>query len=91
MPLTTIATAIGLHIRVGMEDNVFYRRGQLLHDNAELVRRAVRIAAELERRPATPAEARELLGVRGRGPGAPPTSVGRAAGEQVPAGARVQR
>src|SRR6202012_4214603 len=47
LPLTTIATAMGLHIRVGMEDNVFYRRGQLLHSNAELVERAVRIAAEL--------------------------------------------
>jgi 3-keto-5-aminohexanoate cleavage enzyme len=49
-----------------MEDNVIFRRGEPVRDNAELVARAVRIAAELERRPATPVEARELLGVRGR-------------------------
>jgi 3-keto-5-aminohexanoate cleavage enzyme len=66
LPITTMACAMGLNIRVGMEDNVIFRRGQPVRDNAELVTRAVRIAAELERRPATPAEARELLGARGR-------------------------
>jgi 3-keto-5-aminohexanoate cleavage enzyme len=66
LPITTMACAMGLNIRVGMEDNVMYRRGQPVRENAELVARAVRIAAELERRPATPSEARELLGVRGR-------------------------
>lgn len=74
-PLTTIAAAIGLNVRVGMEDNVLYRRGQPVQSNAELVRRTVRIAAELDRRPATPAEARDLLGVRGRAPGALPEPV----------------
>ncbi len=69
LPLTTIACAIGLNIRVGMEDNVLYSRGRPVVRNDELVARAVRIAAELERRPATPAEARELLGLRGREPG----------------------
>jgi 3-keto-5-aminohexanoate cleavage enzyme len=66
LPITTMACAMGLNIRVGMEDNVIYRRGQPVTENAELVARAVRIAAELERRPATPSEARERLGVRGR-------------------------
>lgn len=66
LPITTMACAMGLNIRVGMEDNVIYRRGQPVRKNAELVARAVRIAADLERRPATPAEARERLGVRGR-------------------------
>jgi 3-keto-5-aminohexanoate cleavage enzyme len=75
LPITTMACAIGLNVRVGMEDNVFYRRGQLVQDNAELVARTVRIAAELERRPATPAEARELLGVRGRAAGELPAAV----------------
>ncbi len=75
LPLTTIACAMGLNVRVGMEDNVLYRRGQLVDSNAELVRRAVRIAAELERRPATPTEARALLGTRGRTPGAPAAPV----------------
>jgi 3-keto-5-aminohexanoate cleavage enzyme len=75
LPITTMACAMGLNIRVGMEDNVIYRRGQPVHDNAELVARAVRIAAELERRPATPAQARELLGVRGRRDGELPAPV----------------
>jgi 3-keto-5-aminohexanoate cleavage enzyme len=66
LPLTTIALAMGLNIRVGMEDNVLYRRGEPLRDNAQLVERAVRIARELDREPATPAQARELLGLRGR-------------------------
>ena len=66
LPLTTIAMAMGLNIRVGMEDNVLYRRGEPLRDNAQLVERAVRIARELDREPATPAQARELLGLRGR-------------------------
>ena len=66
LPLTTIALAMGLNIRVGMEDNVLYRKGEPLESNAQLVERAVRIAAELDRPPATPAQARELLALRGR-------------------------
>jgi 3-keto-5-aminohexanoate cleavage enzyme len=66
LPITTIALAMGLNIRVGMEDNVYYRRGELLNDNAQLVARAVRIARELQVEPATPAEARAALGLRGR-------------------------
>jgi 3-keto-5-aminohexanoate cleavage enzyme len=66
LPLTTIALSMGLNVRVGMEDNVLYRRGEPLRDNAQLVERTVRIAAELDRRPATPDEARALLGTRGR-------------------------
>jgi 3-keto-5-aminohexanoate cleavage enzyme len=66
LPLTTIALAMGFNVRVGMEDNVLYRRGEPLTDNAQLVERAVRIAAELDRRPATPDEARAQLALRGR-------------------------
>jgi 3-keto-5-aminohexanoate cleavage enzyme len=69
LPITTMAIAMGLNVRVGMEDNVLYRRGEPVRDNAQLVERTVRIAAELDRRPATPCEARELLGVRGRADG----------------------
>ncbi len=65
LPLTTISMAMGGHARVGMEDNVFYRHGELVVDNAQLVQRAVRIARELERDPATPDEARAMLGLRG--------------------------
>lgn len=66
LPLTTIAMAMGLNIRVGMEDNVLFRRGEPLQNNAQLVERAVRIARELDRPVATPAQARELLSLRGR-------------------------
>jgi 3-keto-5-aminohexanoate cleavage enzyme len=66
LPITTMALAIGLNVRVGMEDNVYYRHGELVEHNARLVARTVRIARELEREPASPAEARVLLGLRGR-------------------------
>jgi 3-keto-5-aminohexanoate cleavage enzyme len=66
LPLTTIAMAMGLNVRVGMEDNVLYRKGEPLENNAQLVERAVRIAAELDRPVATPEQARELLALKGR-------------------------
>jgi 3-keto-5-aminohexanoate cleavage enzyme len=83
LPITTIAIAMGLNVRVGMEDNVFYRRGELLKNNAQLVERAVRIARELERAPATPAEAREILGTRGRQAGRIPDTAGAAVAAQI--------
>jgi 3-keto-5-aminohexanoate cleavage enzyme len=66
VPLTTLATLLGGHVRVGLEDNVYYRRGQKVESNAQLVARAVRIANELNREVATPAQAREMLGVSGQ-------------------------
>jgi 3-keto-5-aminohexanoate cleavage enzyme len=59
--LGTIALAMGGHVRVGFEDNIYYRKGQLAKSNAELVARIVRLAQELDRPVATPAEAREIL------------------------------
>jgi len=66
LPLTTMALAWGFNIRVGMEDNVLYRKGEPLESNAQLVERAVRIASELDRPVATPEQAREILALRGR-------------------------
>jgi len=66
LPMTTIGLAMGLNVRVGMEDNVYYRRGEPLQNNAQLVERTVRLARELDREPATPDEARQMLGLRGR-------------------------
>ncbi|MCT9098112.1 3-keto-5-aminohexanoate cleavage protein [Haloarchaeobius sp. HME9146] len=63
LPMTTAAITMGGHVRVGMEDNVYYRKGELADSNAQLVRRTARIAEELERPIATPAEAREKLGL----------------------------
>jgi 3-keto-5-aminohexanoate cleavage enzyme len=63
LPMTTLAALMGGHIRVGLEDNLYYRRGQKFRNNAEAVERAVRIAHELNREVASPAEARRLLGL----------------------------
>lgn len=68
LPISTIAMAMGLNIRVGMEDNVFFRRGELVQRNAQLVERAVRIAEQLGREPAWPEEARSILGLEARIP-----------------------
>ena len=64
LPLTTLATLMGGHVRVGLEDNVYYARGQKAVSNAELVARTVRIAHELNRPVATRAQARSMLGLR---------------------------
>ena len=63
LPLTTLATLMGGHVRVGLEDNVYYARGQKASSNAQLVERTVRIAHELNRPVATPAQARAMLGL----------------------------
>lgn len=61
LPLTTMTILLGGHVRVGMEDNVYYRKGELAESNAQLVRRAARIADELERDVASPSETRDIL------------------------------
>src|SRR5262249_34781586 len=63
LPMNTLATLMGGHVRVGLEDNVYYARGRKASGNRELVERAVRIAHELNRAVATPAEARRMLGI----------------------------
>jgi 3-keto-5-aminohexanoate cleavage enzyme len=61
LPLTTMGLLLGGHVRVGLEDNVYYRRGELAESNAQLVERAAAIADRLERPVASPSEARDLL------------------------------
>ena len=63
LPLSIMSVVMGGHVRVGFEDNVFYHKGVLAKNNAELVARVVRIAREFNRPVATPTEARKLLGV----------------------------
>lgn len=67
LPLATVAIAMGGHVRVGLEDNLYYSRGRFAR-NEELVARVVRIAEELGRPVATPKEARVLLGLRTAAP-----------------------
>jgi len=62
LPLATVAVAMGGHVRVGLEDNIYYSKGRLAR-NDELVARVARVAAELGRPVATPDEARALLGL----------------------------
>ena len=57
------AVALGGGIRVGMEDNVMYAKGQLAESNVQFVERAVRVIKEYGNEVATPAEAREMLGL----------------------------
>lgn len=64
LQLTTMAMVLGGCVRVGMEDNLYYRRGELVVSNAQLVARTVRIARELGLEPATPDEARKILGLK---------------------------
>jgi 3-keto-5-aminohexanoate cleavage enzyme len=66
LPLTTMGIVMGGHVRVGMEDNLYYQRGEPAESNPQLVERTVRIADELGRDLATPSEARELLGIETR-------------------------
>jgi 3-keto-5-aminohexanoate cleavage enzyme len=82
LPLTTMGLAMGLNVRVGMEDNVLMRRGEPVRSNAQLVERTVKIAHLLDRRPATPAEARELFGLRGRAEGRLPQGAQAVAGQR---------
>jgi len=63
LPMTTLALLLGGHARVGLEDNLYLKRGQKLRSNAEVVERTVRIAQELNREIATPAQARQMLGI----------------------------
>ncbi|MCL9818162.1 3-keto-5-aminohexanoate cleavage protein [Natronocalculus amylovorans] len=64
LPLTTMGMILGGHVRVGMEDNLYFRRGEPVKSNAQLVERAANIASNLDRELATPDEAREILGMK---------------------------
>jgi len=56
---------LGGHARVGLEDNLYIGKGQLAKSNAEQVEKIARIARELDCEPATPDEARQILGLKG--------------------------
>lgn len=58
------ALSRGGHVRTGLEDNIYFERGRLAESNAELVARVADLCGRYDRHPATPAEARGLLGLR---------------------------
>ena len=65
MRFLTQAALLGGHVRVGLEDSLFIERGVLAASNAQQVEKTVRILREMGHEPATPAEAREILGLKG--------------------------
>ncbi len=60
-PMAGLAVLMGGHARVGLEDNIYIERGVLAESNAQLVKKAARIAHVLGREIATAGEAREIL------------------------------
>ncbi len=65
MPFITEAALLGGNVRVGLEDSLFIEHGKLAVSNAQQVAKAVRILAEMGLEPATPDEARAMLGLKG--------------------------
>lgn len=63
LPIMYATLALGGHIRVGLEDNVYYRKGELA-SNVSLVERAVRAVENFGKEVASPREAREILGLK---------------------------
>ena len=61
--MITLGIILGHHVRVGLEDNYYYGPHELAVSNAQFVERVVRIARELGRPIATPAQAREMMGL----------------------------
>ncbi len=61
---TVIAMCMGGNIRTGLEDTIYYQKGEPVKSNAQLVKRMVRIARELGREPATVDEAKEILNLK---------------------------
>jgi 3-keto-5-aminohexanoate cleavage enzyme len=63
LPMAALVMGMDGHVRVGLEDNIYYRKGELATSNAQLVERVVRLAHEMGREVAAPQEARRLLGL----------------------------
>jgi uncharacterized protein (DUF849 family) len=61
-----LAIMMGGHVRVGLEDNIFVKKGKLAKSNAELVEKVVKMAREFDREIATPDEARKILNLKGK-------------------------
>jgi len=65
MQVAAMAASMGGHVRVGLEDSLWIGRGRLASSNAEQVLQVRRIIEGLGLEPATPDEAREILGLKG--------------------------
>jgi len=65
LPMCTQSLIMGGNVRVGLEDNLYIEKGVLAKSNSEQVAKIIRIARELGIEPATPSEARQVLGLKG--------------------------
>ena len=63
LPMNVMGIILGGHVRVGLEDNVYYRKGELAKNSAQQVERIRRISEEMNRPIATVAQAREMIGL----------------------------
>ena len=66
LPLGAVSLASGGHIRVGLEDSLWISAGEFAKSNAQQVERAVQLVEALGMEVATPDEAREILGLKGK-------------------------
>lgn len=64
-PMCTLSLILGGNVRVGLEDNLYVAKGVKAKSNAEQVAKIIRMARELGLEPATPDEARQILGLKG--------------------------
>jgi len=64
LPIAGLSVLNGGHVRTGLEDNLYLKRGELARSNAALVEQAVALIEMLGCEPATPQEARDILGLR---------------------------
>jgi 3-keto-5-aminohexanoate cleavage enzyme len=63
LAINTMSIVMGGHVRVGMEDSVYYRKGELASTNAQFVRRIVTLSRTIGREVATSDDARKMLGL----------------------------
>jgi 3-keto-5-aminohexanoate cleavage enzyme len=75
LPSAVNSLLLGGHVRVGLEDNLYYGPGELA-TNVQLVERIVRLVREMGYEPATPAEARDIMGLPRRGGPRPEFAMG---------------
>lgn len=66
MRIASVAAQMGGHLRVGLEDSLYISRGELATSNAQQVAKVCRILEEQGNEPATPDEARSILGLKGQ-------------------------
>lgn len=64
LPMIEYAVSHGGHVRTGLEDNIYIKKGVLAKGNAELVEQVLVLAKKYGRQIATPEEAREILGLK---------------------------